>query len=259
MGIRNTFILHLFFVAYLSALRNAIFRFHHMTSATATPEAPAKKILIVDDHPIFRKGLSAVIQEQSDFIVCGEADNAQNALEEMRKHQPDIALVDITLPGANGIELTKMMLAERPRLRVLILSMHDESLYAMRALRAGASGYVMKAAALDHVIEALHKIIDKGIYVSPRLGECLIYKAVSGEGVVHKNPVERLSDREMEVFQWIGRGYGTKEIAAALNLSSKTIETHRAHIKEKLGFYEARELTRFAIEWYSQQQTNLPG
>lgn len=227
-----------------------------MTSASASTEALAKKILIVDDHPIFRKGLSAVIHEQPDLNVCGEADNAKNALDAMRKFHPDIALVDISLPGANGIELTKMMLAENPRLIVLILSMHDESLYAMRALRAGASGYVMKAEALTHVVTALRKVIDKGIYVSSRLSESLIYKAVLGEGGVQKNPVERLSDREMEVFQWIGRGYSTKEIATALNLSSKTIETHRAHIKEKLGFYDARELARFAIEWHSQQQSS---
>lgn len=224
-----------------------------MTSAPASTEAPTKNILIVDDHPVFRKGLAAVIHEQPDLHVCGEADNAKKALEVMRSKNPDIALVDISLPGANGIELTKMMLAENPRLIVLILSMHDESMYAMRALRAGASGYVMKAEALTHVVSALRKVIDRGIYVSTKLSESLIFKAVQGVNGVQKNPIERLSDREMEVFQWMGKGFGTKEIANQLNLSSKTIETHRAHIKEKLGFYDARELARFAIDWNAQQ------
>lgn len=226
-----------------------------MTSASALPDAAsAKKIILVDDHPVFRKGLAAVIQEHADLRVCGEADSAQSALDATRRLSPDIALVDISLPGANGIELTKMLLAENPRLIVLILSMHDESMYAMRALRAGASGYVMKAEALTHVVTALRKVINKGIYVSDRLSESLIFKAVQDkEGNVASNPIDKLSDREMEVFQWIGRGYGTKEIATALNLSTKTIETHRVHIKEKLGFFDARELSRFAIEWSAQQ------
>jgi DNA-binding NarL/FixJ family response regulator len=223
-----------------------------MIPESGTDEAP-KKILIVDDHPVFRKGLAAVIQEQADLRVCGEAENAQTALDAMRKLQPDIALLDISLPGTNGIELTKMFLAENPKIIILILSMHDESVYAMRALRAGASGYVMKAEALTHVVTALRKVINKGIYVSARLSESLIYKAVLDKDGTHTNPIDRLSDREMEVFQWMGRGYGTKEIANALNLSAKTIETHRVHIKEKLGFFDARELSRFAIEWNAQQ------
>ncbi len=219
-----------------------------MRSAEDKLSAP-KKILIVDDHPVFRKGMAAVLGEEPDLKVCGEADSSQSALEAVRRLKPDIVLLDISLPGTNGIELTKMFLTEQPKLSILILSMHDESVFAMRALRAGAKGYVMKAEALDYVVTALRKVVNNGIYVSPRLSESLIYRAVHAQGDAPGSPVEKLSDREIEVFQLIGKGFGTKEIAESLNLSTKTIETHRAHIKEKLGFYDARELTRFAIEW----------
>ena len=234
-------------------LGTVVFTQSFMTLAPHTENENQKRILIVDDHPVFRKGIAAVIQEHRNLHVCGEAYDSATALDAMRSLKPDIILLDISLPGTNGIELTKMMLAENPQLGILILSMHDESVYAMRALRAGARGYVMKAEALTHVVTALNKVIGNGIYVSAKLSESLIYNVVQG-GEGAKDPLERLSDREMEVFQWIGRGFGTKEIANALNLSAKTIETHRVHIKEKLGFYDARELSRFAIEWAAQQQ-----
>lgn len=191
----------------------------------------------------------ALLSEQKDFIICGEAENASQALTQMRELKPDVVLVDISMPGMNGIELIKMMLAEEPKLPILILSMHDESLYALRALRAGAKGYVMKAEALDHVIIALRKVIDGGIYVSAKLSEQLIFKAIQSDKSDIVSPVDKLSDRELEVLQLIGKGSGTKEIASSLHLSVKTIETHRAHIKEKLGFKDAAELVRFAFEW----------
>ncbi len=212
------------------------------------------RILIVDDHPVFRRGIAALIGEEKDLIVCGEAENALTALAAVRKLTPDLALLDISMPGTNGIELTKLMLAEQPKLHILILSMHDESLYALRALRAGAKGYVMKAEAMTHVVAAVRKALSGSIYVSPRFSERLVFKAVQSLEGGMGSPVDQLSDRELEVLQLLGRGFGTREIANELHLSVKTIETHRAHIKEKLGFKDAGEMVRFAIDWVAQEQ-----
>jgi len=217
--------------------------------------APKKnRVLIVDDHPVFRHGISALINAEEDLIVCGEASSSPSALDAMRKLKPDIALLDISLPGTNGIELIKLMKAEYPKLPLLVLSMHDESLYALRALKAGALGYVMKAEALTHVLDALRKALKGEIYVSPRLSERLIFQAIQTTDTNSGSPVDRLSDRELEVLNFLGNGLGTKEIASKLNLSVKTIETHRAHIKEKLGFRDASEMIRFAIDWIAQEK-----
>ncbi len=210
--------------------------------------------MIVDDHPVFRHGISALINAENDLIVCGEAASSPAALEAMRTLNPDVALLDISLPGTNGIELIKLMKAEHPKLPLLMLSMHDESLYALRALKAGALGYVMKAEALTHVLDALRKVLEGEIYVSPRLSERLIFQAIQSVDGTSGSPVDRLSDRELEVLELLGRGFGTKEIASELHLSVKTIETHRAHIKEKLGFRDAGEMVRFAIDWVSQEK-----
>jgi DNA-binding NarL/FixJ family response regulator len=222
-------------------------------------EDPSKKkrILVVDDHPVFRHGIASLIGSEPDLMVCGEAANSPSALEAMRRLKPDAALIDISMPGANGIELIKLMKAEQPRLPLLILSIHDESLYALRALRAGALGYVMKAEALDYVLTALRKVLTGEVYVSPRFSERLIFKAVHSLEGGMGSPVDKLSDRELEVLQLLGRGFGTREVAAELNLSIKTVETHRAHIKEKLGFKDAGEMVRFAIDWVSQGQEQV--
>jgi len=222
---------------------------------TEKSSAPKKnRVLIVDDHPVFRHGISALINAEEDLIVCGEASSSPSALDAMRKLKPDIALLDISLPGTNGIELIKLMKAEYPKLPLLVLSMHDESLYALRALKAGALGYVMKAEALTHVLDALRKALKGEIYVSPRLSERLIFQAIQTTDTNSGSPVDRLSDRELEVLNFLGNGLGTKEIASKLNLSVKTIETHRAHIKEKLGFRDASEMIRFAIDWVAQEK-----
>lgn len=225
-------------------------------SAPIAEPAPAhrKKVLIVDDHPVFRRGIAALISEQPDLAVCAEAENAITALEAMRQLHPDVVLMDINMPGTNGIELIKMALAEQPKLLILILSMHSESLYALRSLRAGAKGYVMKAEALESVVTALRKVLNNGIYVSPRFTERLIFKAIRSEDAGLGSPVDKLSDRELEVLQLMGRGFGTRDSATALNLSIKTIETHRAHIKEKLGFKDPGEMTRFAIDWLAHEE-----
>ena len=172
----------------------------------------------------------------------------------MRTLRPDLAIVDVSINGANGIELVKQMKAELPHLPILVLSMHDESLYALRALKAGALGYVMKAEALQHVINAVRRVLDGRIFVSPRFGEKLIFQAVHGSDSGSQSPVDRLSDRELEVLMMLGKGHNTKSIAQELNLSVKTIETHRAHIKEKLAFTDASEMVRFAIDWVAHQE-----
>lgn len=208
-----------------------------------------KRLLVVDDHPVFRHGICQYLSQFSDVSICGEASNAQQALEAMRLHKPELALLDVSMPGTNGIELIKHMLAEEPALAILVISMHDESLYALRALRAGAKGYVRKQQAIENIMEALRKVIGGGIYVSLPFTEKLIFKAIQGSEGDLGSPVDKLSDRELEVLQLFGRGKTTREIADSLHLSVKTIETHRMHIKEKLGFKEADELMKFAAEW----------
>lgn len=219
------------------------------TATTYDPITAPKRLLIVDDHPVFRHGIAQLIRKFPEVTVCGEAENAQTALHAMRQLQPDVALIDISMPGTNGIELIKLMLAEQPRLIILTLSMHDESLYALRALRAGAKGYVMKEQVIETVLDALRKVIGGGTCVTPKFSERLVFKAIHGSDCDVGSPVDRLSDREVEVLQHFGRGKSTREIAEALRLSVKTIETHRAHIKEKLGFKSADEMVKFAVEW----------
>jgi DNA-binding NarL/FixJ family response regulator len=213
-----------------------------------------RNVLIVDDHPVFRHGIASLINAEADLHVCGEASTSPLALDAMRRLKPDVALLDISLPGSNGVELIKLMKAEQPKLPLLILSMHDESLYALRSLRAGALGYVMKAEALNHVLTALRKVLKGEVYVSEKFSERLIFKAIQSIDGGLGSPVDKLSDRELEVLELLGRGFGTREIANELHLSVKTIETHRAHIKEKLGFKDAGEMVRFSINWVAQEK-----
>jgi DNA-binding NarL/FixJ family response regulator len=221
---------------------------------TGNNQAAKKKILLVDDHPIFRHGLTELLDRQVDLVVCGHADSAPTALEQMRQLKPDLAILDITLRGTDGIELVKLMKAEVPHLPILVLSMHDESLYALRALKAGALGYVMKADGVQPVLDAIYRALQGKLFVSKRLGEKLIFKAIHTSESDSPSPVGRLSDRELEVLAMLGRGHSTRSIAKEINLSVKTVETHRAHIKEKLGFADANEMVRFAIDWVAHQE-----
>jgi DNA-binding NarL/FixJ family response regulator len=213
-----------------------------------------KRVLIVDDHPIFRFGLAGLITEQAHLEVCGHADSAPIALDAMRRLKPDIVLVDLSLRGTNGIELIKLMKAEEPDLPILVISMHNEAVFGLRALKAGALGYVMKAEAMNHVAEAISKVLQGKIYVSPAFGEKLIFKAVQSTEAGSGSPVDALSDRELEVLHLLGKGGSTRSIAETLHLSVKTIETHRAHIKEKLGFQDSEEMVKFSIDWVAQQE-----
>jgi len=209
----------------------------------------AKRIVIVDDHPLFRKGLEQLIHSDGDFMVCGEAGDAAEAMEVIRKLHPDLAIVDLSLPGANGIELIKNIRAEFPRLSILVLSMHDESLYALRALRAGAHGYVMKHEAMANVLQAIHEVFSGRPYLSPAMAAQVITKFAHRQSEGETDSVERLSDRELEILELIGKGIEVRQIAKQLHLSPKTVETHRAHIKEKLRLKNAREVARFALQW----------
>jgi len=210
-------------------------------------------VLIVDDHPIVRQGLAQLLNGEPDFVVCGEAENARKAMAAIAQLQPDLAIVDITLQGTNGIELIKNIVAQWPELPILVLSMHDESLYAERALRAGAKGYVMKQEATEKLTGALRRIHKGQIYVSEKQADKMMRKAIDGKAMQDTSPVSVLSDRELEVLQLIGQGHGTRQIAEDLNLSVKTIESHRAHIKEKLNLKTAPEMVRFAVQWVNQE------
>ena len=205
--------------------------------------------MIVDDHPLFRKGLEQLIHSDSAFAVCGEANNASEAMDVIRKLNPDLAIVDLSLPGANGIELIKNIRAEFPKLPILVLSMHDESLYALRALRAGAEGYVMKHEAMANVIQAIHEVFNGRPYLSPAMAAQVITKFAHRGSQSEADAVERLSDRELEILELIGKGKEVRQIAKLLHLSPKTVETHRAHIKEKLNLQNARQVARFAVQW----------
>ena len=211
------------------------------------------RIVVVDDHPLFRHGLIQLLNSDDGFAVCGEASSAGEALDVVRKVKPQLVIADLGLKGPNGIELTKSLLAEFPRLPVLILSMHDESLYAVRSLRAGARGYVTKQEALGSVLEAVRHVMDGQTYLSPKMASQVISKVVVNRIAPEEEITDRLSDRELEVLEMIGAGKEVKAIATALHLSPKTVETHRSHIKEKLNLENARQVARFAVQWVSER------
>jgi DNA-binding NarL/FixJ family response regulator len=214
----------------------------------------AKRIVIVDDHPLFRKGLQELIHSDGSFAVCGEAANAAEGMDVIRKLHPDLVIVDLSLPGTNGIELIKNIRAEFPELPILVLSMHDESLYALRAMRAGANGYVMKHEAMANVIQAIHEVFSGRPYLSPAMAAQVITKFAHRRAEGEEDAVERLSDRELEILELIGKGNEVRQIAKLLNLSPKTVETHRAHIKDKLDLKNSREVARFALQWLQARE-----
>jgi DNA-binding NarL/FixJ family response regulator len=218
-------------------------------------DAPeAKRIVLVDDHPLFRKGLQEMIHSDGTFAVCGEAGNAAEAMALIRKLSPDMAIVDLSLPGANGIELIKNIRAEFSKVPILVLSMHDESLYAVRALRAGADGYVMKHEAMANVIHAIREVFNGRPYLSPAMAAQVITKFAHRQAEGESDAVERLSDRELEILELIGKGHEVRRIAKLLHLSPKTVETHRAHIKDKLDLKNSREVARFALQWLNARE-----
>jgi DNA-binding NarL/FixJ family response regulator len=208
-----------------------------------------RKILIVDDHPIVCQGLRRIIDAESDLQVCGVANDVPGALASIDAQHPDVAVVDITLASGDGLELIKTTRHRHPELLTLVLSMHDESLYGERALRAGARGYLMKKEASERILEALRQILAGQIFASPELRTRMLEEAMTGAPAT-EDPIDRLSDRELQIFRLIGLGHGTRQIADDLHLSVKTVESHRQHIKQKLGLRSATQLVRHAVHWH---------
>ena len=213
----------------------------------------AIRVFIVDDHPLVRQGLAQIIDSQENLELCGEAEDAPSAMRGIETRKPDVVIVDISLQGNNGLELIKNVKAIHENIPILVFSMHDESIYAQRALRAGAKAYVMKKEPSDKIVEAINRILKGEIYVSARVADQVLHQIVNGPTNAATSPVDRLTDRELEVVQLIGRGLSTREIAESLNLSVKTIESHRAHVKEKLNLRNATELVQFSVQWVDQQ------
>ena len=205
--------------------------------------------LVVDDHPVFRQGLVALIRSDERYEVCAEAGTAAETLAALERAVPDIALVDISLVGQNGLDLVKSLKAAHPEILVLIISMHDEVVYAERALKAGARGYVMKQEAASVMLDAIKTVLSGKIYVSATMRDRLLETMFSARDEADSHSVERLSDRELEVLELMGQGYGAAEIAKMLNLSVKTVNAYRDHIKEKLHIDGAGDLRRFAVKW----------
>src|SRR5271168_5038693 len=220
-----------------------------MSSATqVTTQAKRCRVLLVDDHPIVRQGLALLIDREADLSVCGEAEGAHSAFHAIETLRPDIVVLDISLSGPDGLDVLKEIRMKTGSLPVLILSMHDESIYAERAMRAGANGYIMKQEATEKVLVAIRRILQGEVYLSDRLTNAMLQQYVRGGTGPKSSPLLNLTDRELEVYRLIGAGHGTRQIADELHLSVKTIESYQAHIKEKLALRNARELVQHAIE-----------
>lgn len=222
--------------------------------SSPTRQTKVYKVLLVDDHPIVRHGLSKLIEQAPDLEVCGEAASSAEALQIIRETDPEVVVIDISLGGGNGLELIKQIKAQGSDARLLVSSMHDELLYAERSLRAGAMGYINKIEGTEKIIEAIHQILTGRIYLSGPMTERVLQRMMQNSPEPGSSPVDALSDRELEVFEMIGHGQTTRQIAKKLHLSPKTIETHREHIKTKLHLQNNNELVRQAVQWALENQ-----
>lgn len=224
-----------------------------VSSTISNPPAPApasrKRVLIIDDHPFMRAGLGQLIERQADLTVCGEAGSPAEALQVIHGTKPDLILTDLTMPGRSGLEFVKDLLAADSTTRVLVVSMHDEVVYAERALRAGARGYIMKEAGGEALLGAMRQVLRGEVYVSPRMSARILDNISARKPRGSSSPIEKLTDREFEVFQLIGQGKSTRDIAEQLHLSPKTVDVHRSHIKEKLELTDVTALIRHAVRW----------
>jgi DNA-binding NarL/FixJ family response regulator len=223
------------------------------TNTQVKPEKHVARVLLVDDHPIVLQGLTQLINQEPDLTVCGQALTAEKALQAIEQLHPDLAIVDICLRGTGGLELIKAIKRRHPNLPVLVVSMHDESLYAERAIRAGAMGYVMKEKATDELLSSIHRVLEGEIYLSKKMSNKLLSQLVGHSISKTGSTVERLSDRELQVFRLMGKGSTTRQIASELSLSMKTVESYREHLKEKLQLKTAAELVRHAFDWVQDE------
>jgi DNA-binding NarL/FixJ family response regulator len=216
-------------------------------------EPARKRVLLVDDHPFMRAGLAGLIERQPDLAVCGEAGNPAEAFQALQKSKPDLILTDLTMPGRSGLEFIKDLLAAESGLAILVISMHDEAVHAERALRAGARGYIMKEAGGENLLTAIRTVLRGEVYLSPRMAARVLENLSGTKPRGSSSPIEKLSDREFQVFQLIGQGKSTRDIAEQLHLSPKTVDVHRANIKEKLGLTDVTALIRHAVRWVETQ------
>jgi DNA-binding NarL/FixJ family response regulator len=217
--------------------------------SAAKPSRTKKRVVIIDDHPLLRDGITRLINSQPDLMVCGEAEDRAGAMAVVESAKPDVAVVDISLKDQSGLELIKDFKVRFPNLLVLALSVHDESFYAERALRAGARGYVMKREASEKVLEAIRRVLEGKVYASDQVAAAILNKVAGHSAGPTPSVLDVLSDREMEVLMWIGKGYGSSQIAKQLHLSVKTVETYRSNIKLKLKLSSSGELLQCAIGW----------
>lgn len=226
-----------------------------MENPNPDPESVVKtRIILVDDHPVFRLGLRELINQEADLVVCAEAEDTTQAWNEIQRLMPDLAIVDISLKGRDGISLVKDIGKHYRDMPVLVVSMHDESRFAERSLLAGAKGYIMKQETISSIVKAIRHILEGKIYLSERLKDAVLTQFAGGSRTADKSPVDGLSDRELEVYRLIGQGFGTNEIAQKLSLSIKTIGSYRERIKEKLALRSGNELVRNAIRWVENEQ-----
>ncbi|WP_340106926.1 response regulator transcription factor [Rhodohalobacter sp. 8-1] len=210
-----------------------------------------KRVLIVDDHPMMRKGLANTIESEPGYEVAFKLEKAEQVLEILENNELDLLLVDISLPGMNGIELVKNVVFRKPEQKIIVISRHEENLYAERALRAGANGYIMKFESAEVILKAVRKVLNGGVYISDAVSDRMLKNSMFGNKNPLKTPMETLSDRELEVFELMGRGKSTSEIAEQLHLTKKTIETYRSRTKEKMGFKNSTEMLIHAVKWLS--------
>jgi len=213
-----------------------------------TSKESVKRVVLIDDHPIMRHGLAQLVRGEAGLDVCGEAGSAREGLEVVGRLKPDLAIIDLTLPDKNGLELVKDIRAMHPATVCLVLSMHDEAIYGERSLRAGARGYVMKEEAADHLVTAIHKVLTGGLYVSETLNARML-EQMTAPTRSKAAGIDSLTDRELEILELIGKGVATKNIATQLSISARTVEAHRAHVKEKLSITDGAALVRYAVQW----------